>query len=271
MPCAEEANIEAKRLQDASTVKVDGADARDSARGAEVGPPTTVPLVPVTTAPLLTVSVPVVPGLVPTPMLGPVRVEFAPDTDTVPCPVDCPIVTEKTVLTTVPPLWITSVPVLLSPTTNPPVVSIPPFWIVSMPGPGVVPGRRVLKVPTVVVLAVAARVSITAPIPFGAVVGMLTSVPAVGIVVAGIGGSKKRSSCQLPTSNQLVEFTPVQPNICARANDVAASNAAATAVVVNKCLRIARPPACDNSLALDDLCFAIFSPNLRGEEAGACA
>jgi hypothetical protein len=56
---------------------------------------------------------------------------------------------------------------------------------------------------------------------------------------------------QLPAVNQSEEIVPVQL-VCARVDVAAASNAAATAVVANKCVRIAPSPLCDNTLDATD-------------------
>src|SRR5262249_50906479 len=59
---------------------------------------------------------------------------------------------------------------------------------------------------------------------------------------------------QLPAVNQSEEIAPVQ-TVCARVDDVAASNAAATTVVANKCLRISPPLAPAHKRACRDRRF----------------
>jgi hypothetical protein len=102
------------------------------------------------------------------------------------------------------------------PTKVLPLLRVPPLWIVSMPVPAW---------PTMSCEGVAPAVPTT--VAFGATVSINAEIAPVGTPGA----------VQLPGVNQLEEIAPVQLLVCARA-DVVASNAAATTVVANKCVRI---------------------------------
>src|SRR5262249_22050607 len=207
-----------------------------------------------TVPPSAIVSVPV--PLRPTAMfrlLGVKKVEPAPVAVTVPCEPDAlpKVAVWPPPLLTVPPSAIVSVPVPKPPTTVPRLVqvepapvtvavpcepallpttprpkmllTVPPLWIVSAPVP---------FWPTKTTWAVAPAVPTTAA--FGVTVSMNADVPTGPIGTPAV---------QLPGVNQSEEIAPVQ-KVCARVDDVAASNAAATTVVANKCARISPPRSC---------------------------
>src|SRR5215471_5354079 len=168
-------------------------------------------LLAVTTALLLMVSVPWPDW--PT-VMAPVVVKLAPAPDTVMLPI----------------------PVGPDPIATLVALRVPPFWIVSMP---------VAVFPTTRTWAVAPAVPTTASgCAAGGELMVVTNVLLVGIWLGGMVD-------QLPAVNQSVDCVPCQSAImafCARVGDVAASNAAARAVVVNNSVRIAPPPVCDSPL-----------------------